>query len=50
MLDRHVELAAELEALCRQHPLRERLWELRILALYQGRTAGRSLARLHRNP
>ena len=40
MLGRHGELAAELEALCRQHPLRERLWELRILALYQaGRQA-----------
>ena len=35
-LGRHGELAAELEALCRVHPLRERLWELLILALYQG--------------
>jgi LuxR family transcriptional regulator, maltose regulon positive regulatory protein len=34
------ELAGELEALCREHPLRERLWELRILALYRsGRQA-----------
>ena len=40
MLGRHGELAAELEALCRQHPLRERLWELHILALYRaGRQA-----------
>src|SRR5450631_2148214 len=40
MLGRHGELAGELEALCRQHPLRERLWELHILALYQaGRQA-----------
>ena len=40
MLGRHGELAGELEALCRQHPLRERLWELRILALYRsGRQA-----------
>ena len=40
MLDRHGELAGELEALCRQHPLRERLWELYILALYRaGRQA-----------
>ena len=40
MLGRHGELAAELEALCRQHPLRERLWELLILALYRaGRQA-----------
>ena len=40
MLGRHGEAAAELEALCRQHPLRERLRELRILALYRaGRQA-----------
>jgi LuxR family maltose regulon positive regulatory protein len=39
-LGRHGELAAELDALCRQHPLRERLWELLILALYRsGRQA-----------
>ncbi len=39
-LGRHGELAAELEALCRQHPLRERLCELLILALYRsGRQA-----------
>ncbi len=31
---RHADLVDELEALCRQHPLRERLWELRMLALY----------------
>ncbi len=30
----HGELVGELEALCREHPLRERLWELLILALY----------------
>ena len=40
-LGRHGELAAELEALCREHPLRERLHELLILALYRsGRQAG----------
>ena len=40
MLGRHGELAGELEALCRQHPMRERLWELHILALYRaGRQA-----------
>jgi predicted ATPase/DNA-binding SARP family transcriptional activator len=40
MLGRHGELAGELEALCRVHPLRERLWELLMLALYQaGRQA-----------
>ena len=39
-LGRHGELAGELEALCREHPLRERLWELLILALYRsGRQA-----------
>jgi predicted ATPase/DNA-binding SARP family transcriptional activator len=31
---RHRELVDELEALCRHHPLRERLWELLMLALY----------------
>jgi predicted ATPase/DNA-binding SARP family transcriptional activator len=40
MLGRHGDLAGELEAQCRQHPLRERLWELLILALYRaGRQA-----------
>ena len=39
-LGRHGELAGELEALCREHPLRERLWELLILARYRsGRQA-----------
>jgi predicted ATPase/DNA-binding SARP family transcriptional activator len=36
----HGDLVGELEALCREHPLRERLWELLILALYRaGRQA-----------
>jgi DNA-binding SARP family transcriptional activator len=40
MLGRHGELVGELEALCRAHPVRERLWELLMLALYQaGRQA-----------
>jgi predicted ATPase/DNA-binding SARP family transcriptional activator len=40
VLGRHGELAGELEALCREHPLRERLWELLMLALYRaGRQA-----------
>ena len=40
VLGRDGELAAGLEAWCRAHPLRERLWELRILALYRaGRQA-----------
>jgi DNA-binding SARP family transcriptional activator/tetratricopeptide (TPR) repeat protein len=38
--DRHAELAGQLEALCRTHPLRERLWGQRMLALYRsGRQA-----------
>jgi predicted ATPase/DNA-binding SARP family transcriptional activator len=39
-LGRHGELVGELEGLCREHPLREPLWELLILALYRaGRQA-----------
>ena len=39
-LGRHADLAGELAVLCREHPLRERLWELLILALYRsGRQA-----------
>ena len=39
-LDRHGEVIGELEARCREHPLREHLWELLILALYRdGRQA-----------
>jgi DNA-binding SARP family transcriptional activator len=39
-LGHYGKLAGELEALCREHPLRERLWELLILALYRsGRQA-----------
>ena len=39
-LGRHNDLVGELEALCREHPLRERLWELLMLALYRaGRQA-----------
>ena len=40
VLGRHGELAGDLEAVCQQHPLRERMWELLILALYRaGRQA-----------
>ncbi len=49
-LGRHGELAGELEAWCRQHPLRERLWELLILALCRsGRQAEslRAYAEIH---
>ncbi len=39
-LGRHAALAGELAALARQHPLRERLWALAMLALYRcGRRA-----------
>src|SRR5271169_4639589 len=43
-LGRHGEVAAELEAWCRQHPLRERLWELLILALYRSGRQAEALA------
>jgi predicted ATPase/DNA-binding SARP family transcriptional activator len=40
VLGQHGELVGELEALCRAHPLRERPWELLMLALYRaGRQA-----------
>jgi predicted ATPase len=40
MSGRHAEVVGELEVLCRHHPLRERLWELHMLALYRaGRQA-----------
>jgi predicted ATPase/DNA-binding SARP family transcriptional activator len=39
-LGRHGGVVGQLEALCHEHPLRERLWELLILALYRdGRQA-----------
>ena len=39
-LGRHGDVTGELEALCQRHPLRERLWELSMLALYRsGRQA-----------
>jgi predicted ATPase/DNA-binding SARP family transcriptional activator len=39
-LGRHGDVTGELEALCQRHPMRERLWELSMLALYRsGRQA-----------
>ena len=44
-LGRHAEAVAELEALVDQHPLRERLWEQLMIALYRtGRQADASAA------
>src|SRR5579863_3101691 len=43
-LGRHGELTADLEALCRAHPLRERLRELLILALYRAGRQAEALA------
>ena len=43
-LGRAGELAAELEAWCRPHPLRERLWELRIVALHRAGRQAEALA------
>ncbi|MGH9124436.1 MAG: BTAD domain-containing putative transcriptional regulator, partial [Acidimicrobiales bacterium] len=42
-LGRHRALAGELEQRCRQHPLRERLWELLIVALYRDGRQGEAL-------
>jgi LuxR family maltose regulon positive regulatory protein len=44
VLGRHGEVAAELETWCRLHPLRERLWELFILALYRAGRQAEALA------
>ena len=45
-LGRHAEAVAELEALVREHPLRESLRRLLMLALYRCRPAGRRARRL----
>ncbi|WP_214324832.1 AfsR/SARP family transcriptional regulator [Nonomuraea sediminis] len=44
--DRHGELLGELEMLTREHPLRERLWALRALALYRCGRQGEALEAL----
>ncbi|NUW43090.1 AfsR/SARP family transcriptional regulator [Nonomuraea rhodomycinica] len=44
--DRHDELLGELEALTYEHPLRERLWALRALALYRSGRQGEALETL----
>ncbi|MER5999049.1 BTAD domain-containing putative transcriptional regulator [Nonomuraea angiospora] len=44
--DRHGELLGELEALTYEHPLRERLWALRALALYRSGRQGEALETL----
>ncbi|MFI6736678.1 BTAD domain-containing putative transcriptional regulator [Nonomuraea sp. NPDC050451] len=44
--DRHGELLGELEALTCEHPLRERLWALRALALYRSGRQGEALETL----
>ncbi|MFB9624171.1 BTAD domain-containing putative transcriptional regulator [Nonomuraea helvata] len=44
--DRHRELLGELEALTYEHPLRERLWALRALALYRCGRQGEALETL----
>jgi serine/threonine protein kinase/ABC-type glycerol-3-phosphate transport system substrate-binding protein len=45
---RHGEVISELEALTRQLPLRERLWELLMLALYRSRRPADALAAFER--
>lgn len=48
MLGRHAHLAGELEALVREHPLRERLWGELILSLYRSGRQGEALAAYQR--
>jgi predicted ATPase len=41
---RHQEAATELQYLCEQHPMRERLWGLRMIALYRDHRQAEALA------
>jgi len=47
-LGRHAEVAAELERLVGEHPVRERLWYLLVLALYRGGRQADALAAYQR--
>jgi predicted ATPase/DNA-binding SARP family transcriptional activator len=44
----HAEVAGELESLITEHPLRERLWRLLVLALYRGERQADALAAYRR--
>jgi DNA-binding SARP family transcriptional activator/ABC-type glycerol-3-phosphate transport system substrate-binding protein len=48
MEGRHGEVVGELEAMTRERPLRERLWELLMLALYRSRRPADALAAFER--
>ena len=47
-LGRHADVTGELESLVAEHPLRERLWRLLVLALYRGERQADALAAYRR--
>ena len=47
-LGRHADVTGELESLLAEHPLRERLWRLLVLALYRGERQADALAAYRR--